>query len=152
MYGLFRPLLPLPPPFLSLFVSSASSTFRPFNLTGFSPNENFLPHPTPPSLLLLPLPEPTLFMHCREHIPSSRASNMKYFSSIKLHSAIQTCGINLNKFSSLRSIVNLNFSWQFVAFSANNNGLTTYFQSRMIHLVNRFIIFDIFFSRKIVDP
>lgn len=147
MYGLFRPLLPLPLLFFLYSFLRLPQLFALLISLAFHRTKTFSPIP-----LLLPLPEPTLFMHCREHIPSSRASNMKYFSSIKLHSAIQTCGINLNKFSSLRSIVNLNFSWQFVAFSANNNGLTTYFQSRMIHLVNRFIIFDIFFRRKIVDP
>lgn len=108
---------PVPPSFLSLSPPLSSSSFQ-FLFFLYS----FLRLPQLFALLIslafhrtktfpppLPLPEPTLFMHCREHIPSSRASNMKYFSSIKLHSAIQTCGINLNKFSSLRSIVNFEF-------------------------------------------
>lgn len=59
----------LPPPvsFLSLFVSSASSTFRPFNLTGFSPNENFLPSSFPRTNPFHALPRAYSLLACIQY-------------------------------------------------------------------------------------
>lgn len=56
--------------FLSLFVSSAFSTSRPFNLTGFSPNENFF-------FFDFSFLEPSLFM--------------EYCSSVRIPSLFPAC-------------------------------------------------------------